>query len=203
MTDFDGVIVDSLDCYVDALITAFHQYGLTRIRTRADFLGLFRANLYESLGEAGLSEKTVDDVLAAMDAVIKRKNLSFDFYPGMREALNTLCANHPLFVITSNQSETVSRFLSEHGVTGVREVLGVDQGRSKSEKIRRVADRMPGNEYYYIGDTIGDIREARSAGVIAVGAAWGWHGREALLTENPDILLETISDFLTAFTPNG
>ena len=50
-----------------------------------------------------------------------------------------------------------------------------------------------------MGDTVGDILEAREAGVCTVGAAWGWHGAERLLRAAPDHLAHSPSDLLDLF----
>jgi phosphoglycolate phosphatase len=50
---------------------------------------------------------------------------------------------------------------------------------------------------YYIGDTAGDIREARAAGVRTVAVTWGWHSRERLAATQPDFLVDTPEELLS------
>ncbi|MGZ3648342.1 MAG: HAD family hydrolase [Syntrophales bacterium] len=47
-----------------------------------------------------------------------------------------------------------------------------------------------------MGDTTGDIKEARLAGVRTVAVTWGWHSKEKLETVRPDYLIETVKDLL-------
>ena len=62
------------------------------------------------------------------------------------------------------------------------EVAGAETARSKVEKIHALQERFPGQDvYWYVGDTAGDVREAREAGATPVGVAWGWHEPEMLL----------------------
>jgi phosphoglycolate phosphatase len=49
---------------------------------------------------------------------------------------------------------------------------------------------------FYIGDTVGDIKEARAAGVWTVAVTWGWHSRERLLAARPDFLVDTPEELL-------
>jgi phosphoglycolate phosphatase len=39
-----------------------------------------------------------------------------------------------------------------------------------------------------VGDTVGDIVEARQAGVPSVAVTWGWHSEERLLAASPDVV---------------
>ena len=43
---------------------------------------------------------------------------------------------------------------------------------------------------YYVCDTVGDIREARDAGIRTVAVTWGWHSRERLAAAHPDRLID-------------
>jgi len=77
-------------------------------------------------------------------------------------------------------------------------VLGNEVAGSKVEKIglarRRYGD---GDGSWYVGDTVGDIDEARDAGACTVAAAWGWHSRERLARARPDHIAATPADLLT------
>jgi len=90
--------------------------------------------------------------------------------------------------------------LAEHGVRGVAEVLGGEQEASKTRKIRsvrrRFGDEMPA---WYVGDTVGDVLEARAAGVGTVSVVWGWHGVERLRRVKPDRMAHAPSDLLDLF----
>ena len=80
-----------------------------------------------------------------------------------------------------------------------REILGADFLFSKKEKIDYALEKygIPGEQTFYIGDTAGDIREARAAGVRSVAVTWGWHSRERLAAAQPDFLVDTPEGLLT------
>lgn len=69
---------------------------------------------------------------------------------------------------------------------------------SKVEKIRHITERsgMQGNGTFYIGDTVGDILEAKQAGVKTVAVTWGWHTKEQLSVANPDSLIDSPEELL-------
>jgi phosphoglycolate phosphatase len=101
-----------------------------------------------------------------------------------------------IYVISSNDSHVVQGFLDAHNLSLYQDVLGGDRDTSKVRKIRGVAAAHPGVPILYVGDTTGDILEAREAGVITVGAGWGWHGFARLEKARPDHLLKTPADLI-------
>lgn len=54
--------------------------------------------------------------------------------------------------------------------------------------------------YSYIGDTVGDIKEAKSAKVTTVAVTWGWHDLDQLQQAQPDSLVHHPSELLSLFT---
>ena len=95
----------------------------------------------------------------------------------------------------------MERVLEAHGVTGVTEVIGADKDESKTRRIEAARSRFgAARPAWYVGDTVGDIVEAREAGVRTVGAAWGWHGPERLGRVRPDHLAHEPQDLLDLFT---
>ena len=195
MFDFDGVIADSLADQCRAYERTFRAHGLGHLATCKQFVDFTEDNWFAALAQAGVPPAVVEDVEDAIGATPVP-----ELFPGMAEVIERLAAAHPVFVITSSRTAMVERILSEHGVRGVMEVLGGDRERSKIRKIRavrrRVGESLPA---WYVGDTIGDMVEARAAGAVTVGATWGWHGTERLLRASPDHLAHSPSDLLDLF----
>ena len=52
------------------------------------------------------------------------------------------------------------------------------------------------DKVFYIGDTVGDIMEAKKAGVKSIAASWGYHKRECLVNCSPDILIDKPGDLI-------
>lgn len=197
--DFDGVMVDSLEYFYASFITACREQGFDQIASREAFLRLFETNLFTGLVQAGFPEASIGGLLDSMARVMKETRKRFHFYPDMASVLDRLGAQNRIVVVTTNISTVVQRFLRRQGVTCVKSVLGSDKGISKAEKIRRVRQKMGDGEAWYIGDTRGDILEAREAGVLTVAAAWGWHPAELLQSANPDKVAHLPVDLLDLF----
>jgi phosphoglycolate phosphatase len=195
MFDFDGVIADSLADQSSAFVDTLHAHGLDELATASTFLELTESNWFEALATAEVPGHVVreleDAFVAAPDPPL---------FPGMAEVLERLAATHRVVVITSSRTSAVEGILDAHGVSGVTRVIGGDQEPSKTRKIRSVR-REYGESLaaWYVCDTVGDVREARAAGVTTVGVAWGWHGEERLLGAGPDHIARRPSDLLDLF----
>ena len=195
--DFDGVLVDSLAVYERRVRLCLKNIGSPAVQSRDDFLALFEDNFYEGIVKKGI------DIVAFMNASRSiptegdRDQMS-PFAP-LLPVLMELRKENILAVISSNVSTVINDILSRHGFDGCfRDVLGADSGYSKIEKIHHAMDsfHVRKDKTYYIGDTTGDIKEARLAGVKTVAVTWGWHSKEKLETVKPDYLIEAVDELL-------
>ena len=81
-------------------------------------------------------------------------------------------------------------------------MAGAEAGRSKVAKVEALIARFPGQTgYWFVGDTAGDMREARLAGVTPLGVAWGWHDPEALEEAGADCIADSPADLLAIVAP--
>lgn len=77
---------------------------------------------------------------------------------------------------------------------------GAPTGSVKPEAIRNITARwsIPLQEIVYVGDIPSDMRAAREAGVLAVGAAWAeCCDRDSLAAESPDALCRSVDELRT------
>jgi len=195
--DFDGVLVDSLDVYEKTVTDCLIKINQPLTRGREEFLELFEGNFYESLINKGVDmnafTKASVDILAQvnfkdikpMDAVVP--------------VVSELHKNHCLIVISSNESSSIKEALRLFHYDGYfREILGSDFMFSKKDKILYAIKKYQAapQDIYYIGDTTGDIKEGREAGVKTVGITWGWHSKEKMAAAKPDYLFDAPQELL-------
>ena len=195
--DFDGVIVDSLDVYEKTVTDCLDVIGQPLTRGREEFLELFDGNFYESLVEKGVD---LDRFMNASVEILAKINYAdMRPFPAVGPVLRELKKNHPMVVISSNDTPTIQEALDLYGLDGIfDDVLGSDFMLSKKDKILYIIDKyhVEKHDIYYIGDTAGDIREGREAGVKTVGVTWGWHTKDKMLAAAPDYLFDKPEDLL-------
>lgn len=195
--DFDGVLVDSLEVYERRVKLCLEKIGSPLIRTREDFLVLFEDNFYAGIVKNGVD--LAEFINASKSIPTKDDYDRMTPFAPILPVLQELKRNNTLTVISSNISQVIHAILSRYGFNGCfRDVLGADYGFSKEEKILHAMNsfQIEKERTYYVGDTLGDIKEARLAGVKTVAVTWGWHNKERLETACPDYLIESPHDLL-------
>lgn len=195
--DFDGVLVDSLDVYEKTVTDCLQQIGQPLTRGREEFLELFEGNFYESLVEKGVDlQKFMDASINILAAINYADMKPFD---AIRPVLRELAKNHPMVVISSNDTPTIQEALRLYDFNGIfQDVLGSDFMLSKKDKILHIIRKyhITLQDIYYVGDTTGDIKEGRAAGVKTVGVTWGWHSKALMASSRPDYLFDQPEELL-------
>ncbi len=161
-------------------------------RTAAD-----ARNFYESLKQKGVNMNKF--TAASVDILSKVNYTDMKPFDAIRPVLRELAKNHPLIVISSNDSPTIKEALRLYHFDGIfDDILGSDFMLSKKDKILHVIRKysVTLQDIYYIGDTTGDIKEGKQAGVQTVGVTWGWHSKELMVASQPDYLFDKPEDLL-------
>jgi phosphoglycolate phosphatase len=202
MLDHDGVVVDSFEIFTSSFVEACRRVGLQQVTSAEDVLALFDGNFYESLRVAGAEDAQIREAMIRTAGALRLAMPALRPFPLMPEVLNDLGEARHVVIVSSNASDVVELFLKRHGIAGVAEVAGAESGRSKVAKIEALIARFPGQaSYWFVGDTAGDMREARLAGATPLGVAWGWHGRQELEAAGAERIADTPADLLAIVAP--
>ena len=196
--DFDGVIADSLIFYEELVKTHLELIGSPVISTRKEFLDLFDGNFYESLRAQGVDMTAFNNAVMAAAPEIDYGRIPP--FAGLLPVMNTLTKDNILLVVSSNISSVIQTFLSRYEFDGIfDDVLGADFMLSKTRKIGHAVEKwhVRMDRTYYVGDTVGDIREGQAAGIRTVAATWGWHSRERFEGIGADYVIDSPEELLT------
>lgn len=189
MFDYDGVIVDSFEQVCSDFLKACSAYGFAI--DEEGFNCLHDDNCYRAMKEQyGLSEKVIDAILQEYEEITKKKQ-DLRVFEGMHEAIKKIAEKHTVVVITSNISANVREVLYNNGITEFEDIVGAEKEKSKVKKIRRAMKSYPSDISYYIGDTAGDMIEAREAGAKTIAVSWGYQSAERLKKADPDYLVNS------------
>jgi phosphoglycolate phosphatase len=195
--DFDGVLVESLDIYEKTVSLVLEKINKPLTRGREEFLELFEGNFYESLAKRGVDLKEFVEASADIFSQINYKKMKA--VAAMVPVIEELQKNNILLVISSNDSATIKEAIERYQFNGnFQEILGSDFMLSKKDKILYAIDKYQTapQDIYYIGDTTGDIKEGKQAGVKTIGVTWGWHSKEKMAAARPDYLFDKPQDLL-------
>jgi phosphoglycolate phosphatase-like HAD superfamily hydrolase len=113
--------------------------------------------------------------------------------PGMDAAIRQLHENgHELYIISSNSTENVNRFLERHKLldqfTEVHGSIGL-MGKARAiKKLLKHTQAVP-ERSYYVGDEARDIEAAHKVHVNAIAVSWGYNNIKILANHKPKVLV--------------
>jgi phosphoglycolate phosphatase len=195
--DFDGVIVDSLELYEEIARRCLEEIEKPIIKDREDFLSLFNDNFYEAMRQKGVDvgafNRAVERLIPQVD--YSRVVPFFDLIPVLEKLRN----ENILVIISSNSLAAIKTIISKYRFDQYfKEILGADFMFSKIDKINYAVEKwnFSREDTYFIGDTLGDMKEAKMAGVKTVGVTWGWHPRERIGKAAADFLFDAPDELL-------
>lgn len=186
--DFDGVIVNTFDMAFG--LSQEMGQGLSKDEYRKCFEGNIYEKTQDAIGEE--IDMIYDEVWFAK---YTSKMLEIAPVSGMLDAIIELEKEYTLIVISSSITSPIKQYLEKHNIgSHFDKVFGADVHRSKTEKIKMVFDQYNAKpeDCIFITDTLGDMREAREAGVDSIGVTWGFHEKERLEKGNPVKIVDTV-----------
>lgn len=196
--DLDGTLWDSTEiiCEIwNAVIT--QETGTPSRLTREHLLPLMGKTMEDiaaalfpgetKAGQArliGLCGEAENEVLSRQGAVL---------YDGLEETLRALSADHRLLIVSNCQDGYIQAFFKAHELEAY--FSDFESGRTgmpKWDNIRLIMERNGIKKAVYVGDTDGDQKAARLAGIPFVFAAYGFGS-----VSDPDGIIHNIKELPT------
>jgi phosphoglycolate phosphatase len=187
MFDCDGTLVDSQHVIYAAMNHAFERHGLAcpEIGAVRRVVGLGLVEAVEVLlpgADRDAHVAVAESYKNAFGELRLDPMHSEPLFPGVRESLEALAgAGFLLGVATGKSQRGLASTLDLHGLRDLFITLQTaDDAPSKphpgmlENALRATGARR--EDTVMIGDTVFDIRMARSARVHALGVSWGYHG---------------------------
>ncbi len=207
--DVDGTLVDSQHLIVAAQGMAFAEHGLAA-PSRTESLSVVGLSLPQAfrrlVGEDGPIEGLSESYKRAFNILRLDPNYEEPLFPGMGELVARLHARDDvrLGIATGKARRGVDRLIETHGWAGwFATTQSADDAPSKPDPAMLVqamaaAGAEPGATVM-IGDTTYDMAMAVSAGVAAIGVAWGYHPVGALFGAGASIVVDSAADLGALF----
>lgn len=208
LLDLDGTIVQTRHASWEIFHEVSKDFGLG-IDEPEGFYDLLQDNLFDALRRVCSSP---EEAVAVKDAFYRRLGESYEphMVPGMTAVIRVLATHCPISVVSSNSMAVLRRILTDSGLElCFSHVFGGDVVESKRSAIDQfLADGTSGfsrqcqsayaeeagpgpvdpDRTVLVTDTAGDIREARAAGIRAVGVSWGMHSSDELTSAGAEFV---------------
>ena len=208
--DLDGTLINSLDDLADCCNYALEQMGFSihKVQDYRYFVGNGVVNLIQrTVPQTGVSQAVLDKTLD-----IYRKRYAAHYldktkpYDGINELLKALKAKDLKLTVVSNKpDDATKKLISEvFGENVFDIVLGQQEGvphKPNPQGALKACEQMQvlPHECVFLGDTCIDIQTAIAAGMLPVGALWGFRDRDELVTAGAEVLLSEPIELLEQF----
>ena len=195
--DFDGVIADSFSFLADFL-TDYTKNNQRPLRDEEVRKGFESAHFWDGLESFGI-DKSIREEYTTYE--IRNYPENVQLFESMTPVLKTLNRSYDFYLISGNLSHVIKRTLKKYDIDDLFiDIQGRDMEGYKSEKIKKILqDKNLKSQSFYVGDTVGDMKEAKKAGLVSVGATWGFHSRDRLKKVSPDYLCDSPEELLKFF----
>jgi phosphoglycolate phosphatase len=205
--DLDGTLADTIADIAGAVNRSLsrrklptHDLALYKLMVGDGFRSLIERALPEALRKDGYIEETRAE--AAADYAEHCLELTAP-YPGVSELLASLASKGIAMAILSNKPDS----LTKKCVAGLFPSVDFVLVRGETKDFPRKPDPASAldacarlgaapSEALYLGDTGVDMRTAKSAGLTALGALWGFRTEAELRESGADALLSSPLDLL-------
>lgn len=190
----DGVLIDSI-----ALMHKLNQQrfpGSTREEFNHMFTGNFREQIDNMKDVYGTADEPEEKIASRMKAYTEEKTQTVMMYDGIFELLQELKERGILLSINTSASNANTLGILER--LDIKDffdhVVTRDITRSKVEKFKILAQRYgcEPQDFTFITDSLGDVKEAHELNIPTVAVTWGVHERNFFTEETYDHLLAVV-----------
>lgn len=183
--DLDGTLLNTLEDIADSMNSVLVRHGFSP--HPADAYRYFIGDGVEKLARRALPQNIPDQKIVAQCATGMKKEYSQRWdrktkpYAGVPELLNLLTEQGIRMAILSNKPDAFTRLAINHFLSDwhFEKVAGALPGVPKKpapDGALRIASEMKllPEEYIYLGDSNTDMQTALAAGMVPIGAGWGF-----------------------------
>lgn len=203
--DLDGTLIDSSKEVLYLMGKAFElaKYPLNKLRLTHNVIGPPLKEIVKFLAPELEDEDKISQIIEIFsDLYDNDKNDISEVYNGVYDVLKGLKNSAKyLFMATFKPQKPTERIIKQYRFDCFEDIYTIDKfGKhiSKEDMINIILEKykLKKSETCMIGDAPSDMTAARNAGILAVGAMWGYGDDKTALKENADILINSITELL-------
>lgn len=187
--DFDGVLVDSIEIFSEAVNVAGNNLKQPVSFVPDDLRAIRRMSIPEIVEKANVDPSLSKEFVVEIDRELYRRRGEIHMFPEMDDVVRQMYSLGKIGIVSASSVAVIDGVMKNHQLHEcIQAIVGGDMPGTKAEKIRTLTARNGSTESQscMIGDTVSDIEQSRDAGVISIAVSWGWHSIEWLRTAGPN-----------------
>lgn len=190
--DFDGTIADTLSVVIQIANKFASHYGYKKIPL-SDLPKIREKKPSQVLRHLGISIFKLPIVVRKIRFEMNKEIVHLKAAADLKGTLLALKKSGCILgILTTNSRENVVEFLKNNNlelfdfVYAGRAMYGKGRLLKKLMKDKTIPHENP----IYVGDEIRDVEAAKKAKIRVIGVSWGYNTKDALLTAEPDYIVE-------------
>ena len=186
--DFDGVIFNTEEPVFKLIKKLCKRYGYS-FKTKEEFKELYNINFFKSMEKFGIKGKKLDRFKKECEQELEKLHLHI--FQSIPVIIRELSRHYYLAVISSNFYSILAYNLKKKKLlTYFSLLVGADKIESKVKRLKYCLEKfsIKPSEAVYVGDTAGDLEEAKKARIKTLAVTWGFHTRAMLKKESPTLI---------------
>ena len=205
--DLDGTLLDSIGDLANAMNETLLSYGFCAYQLpyhKSAVGNGIRAYAEKCIPESKNTPEFLDEFVKSVgERYDKSCTVTTRPFDEICELLNFLKDNNISLNVLSNKldgfaKEMIKYYFDDYGfdcVLGERPDVPKKPDPTAAFEIAESLGVKP-DEVIFIGDSIFDVLTGKNAGMLSIGAAWGYQSEEMLLEKEPDFLAHKPSDII-------
>ncbi len=187
--DYDGVIVDTLDIFVDIINLAGRELDQPVSFAARDLQTLHNMSIANLVDRANVNPEYTREFIEILDRELHLRVGQTPIFPKMDEVISHLSKESRVGIVSATPGPIIQALLEHNDLSDcVHHIAGGDIKHPKAERIKAIVDEDNGvlANTWMIGDTVSDIEQGKLAGCRTVAVTWGWHCTEWLRRAGTD-----------------
>ncbi|WP_417308815.1 HAD family hydrolase [Devosia sp.] len=202
--DLDGTLIDSVRHFVETVTVSFEAVGQP-VPDEQTIRSVSGITAYDAMAmlAPGMERTRVEEILKSYrEHYFARAGLQNEpLFDGVLTTLDRLRADPETIVsvATGKSHRGAIQLLERHGILDrFHSVETPDHNRGKPDpqmiQVAMVKAGIDRPQTVMIGDTVHDMRMAKSAGVGAIGVSWGYHDIGELHATGADVVIDRFDE---------
>ncbi len=194
--DLDGTMWDSTDYICDIWNKVFSKHDdISYVMKKDELMQLMGKTMEETwkLVLPDFSKEAWDGIVAefVLEEVSYLSKHGAILYEGLEDTLNKLHKEYKLFIVSNCQEGYVPAFMHAHKLEKYFDDYEVNgrTGLNKGDNIKLIMQRNHIQNAVYVGDTDGDEKASRIAGIPFIHAAYGFG-----TADKPDAVITKLTE---------
>lgn len=203
--DLDGTLLNSLPGIKASFEHLFNHHTPPHLRPPENILSWVGRPLETVMLELSRQDETLAETLIKEYRRHNRQLIpTFKLFPKVEYLLNQLSESpYRLGIVTSKNRQSTMLSIKALQLDQIFDVIvtkdDTSQHKPNPGPLLFAMEKMGSHpeETVYVGDAVFDIKAAKAAKCLDIGALWGAHDKKSLLEANPTITIENVLDILS------